>query len=68
MANEDRAQSANFNRPPRIQFPELEAREVNIPAPPTPQDLPEQSVLVSIIPVLGIGMMAIFYVLRGGIA
>ena len=62
MANEDRAHSANFNRPPRIQFPELEAREVNIPSPPTAQDLPEQNLLVSVLPVAGIGVMAIFYV------
>lgn len=64
MANEDRAHSANFNRPPRIQFPELEAREVNIPAPPAVQDLPEQNLLVSVLPVAGIGIMAIFYVFR----
>jgi S-DNA-T family DNA segregation ATPase FtsK/SpoIIIE len=64
MANEERAQSANFNRPPRIQFPELEAKEVNIPAPPAVQDLPEQSLLVSILPVTGIGIMAMFYVFR----
>jgi S-DNA-T family DNA segregation ATPase FtsK/SpoIIIE len=64
MANEERAQSANFNRPPRIQFPGMEVREVNIPSPPTVPDLPEQSLLVSILPVAGIGMMAIFYVIR----
>lgn len=64
MANEERAQSANFNRPPRIQFPELQAKEVNIPAPPAVQDLPEQNLLVSVLPVAGIGVMAIFYVFR----
>lgn len=68
MANEDRAHSANFNRPPRIQFPELEAREVNIPAPPVVQDLPEQNLLVGVLPVAGIGMMAIFYVFRSASA
>jgi len=62
--NEERAQSANFNRPPRIQFPAMEAEEVNLPAPPTTQDQPEQSLLVAILPVLGIAVMAIFYVFR----
>ena len=35
MSNEARPQSANFNRPPRIQFPAMEADEVTIPNPPT---------------------------------
>jgi DNA segregation ATPase FtsK/SpoIIIE, S-DNA-T family len=64
MSNEDRFQPTNFNRPPRIQPLTLPQEEVNIPAPPNLPDLPEQNWLVSIIPVMGIGVMAMFYVFR----
>lgn len=64
-SNEERAQSANFNRPPRIQFPAMETEEVGIPAPPAPQDQQDQNVLAAIVPVLGIAVMGIFYVFRG---
>jgi S-DNA-T family DNA segregation ATPase FtsK/SpoIIIE len=67
-AGEDRAHSANFNRPPRLRFPAMEAEEVGIPGPPTVQEQQDQSMLVSLIPVLGIAVMAIFYVFRGASA
>jgi DNA segregation ATPase FtsK/SpoIIIE, S-DNA-T family len=57
-------QSINFNRPPRIQLPALPTDEVELPAPPTSGDLPDQNILITILPVLGIGVMAIFYVFR----
>lgn len=56
--------SANFNRPPRLQLPTLPDEVVEIPPPPKPVDMPEQSVWITILPVLGIGVMALFYVLR----
>ncbi|HLV36828.1 MAG TPA: FtsK/SpoIIIE domain-containing protein, partial [Spirillospora sp.] len=62
----DQSQSANFNRPPRIQFPGFENEEVSIPAPPPVQDPPEQNMLLAILPVLGIGGMAVFFVFRPG--
>jgi S-DNA-T family DNA segregation ATPase FtsK/SpoIIIE len=60
------SQSANFNRPPRIQFPSFENEEVSIPAPPPVQDPPEQNMLLAVLPVLGIGGMAVFFVFRPG--
>jgi S-DNA-T family DNA segregation ATPase FtsK/SpoIIIE len=66
MANNDeRSQSANFNRPPRIQFPAMETAEVGIPSPPSVPDQQDQGLLTALIPVLGIAVMAIFYVFRG---
>lgn len=62
----DQSQSANFNRPPRIQFPGFENEEVSIPAPPAVQDPPEPNLLLAILPVVGIGGMAIFFVFRPG--
>jgi S-DNA-T family DNA segregation ATPase FtsK/SpoIIIE len=56
--------SANFNRPPRLQLPTLPDEVVEIPPPPKPADLPEQSLWITMLPVLGIGVMALFYVLR----
>lgn len=65
MANEEqRSQSANFNRPPRIQFPEMEGDEVSLPSPPTVQEQPDQGLLTAILPVAGIAVMAMFYVFR----
>lgn len=55
---------ANFNRPPRQQFPPIGDVEIDIPAPPVPPEFPETPWIVSVLPVLGIGVMAIFYVLR----
>lgn len=62
----DQSQSANFNRPPRIQFPSFENEEVSIPAPPPVQDPPEFNTLLAILPVIGIGGMAVFFVFRPG--
>lgn len=64
MSNEARPQSANFNRPPRIQFPAMEADEVTIPTPPTTPETTEQNLLSALVPVLGIAVMSIFYVFR----
>lgn len=63
-SNEERAQTANFNRPPRIQFPAMEAEEVGIPSPPATPEQQEQNILVALVPVLGIAVMALFYVFR----
>lgn len=59
-------QSGNFNRPPRIHLPTIPREEVTIPPPPI---LPEQrgpGWLISVIPVLGIGVMGLFYLTRAG--
>ena len=58
--------TSNFNRPPRIHLPSIPREEVTIPPPPM---LPEQrgpGWLISIIPVLGIGVMGLFYLTRAG--
>jgi len=57
-------QSNLFNRPPRLQLPPIPAETVDIPAPPALPDPPDQNWLVTVIPVLGIGVMALFYILR----
>jgi S-DNA-T family DNA segregation ATPase FtsK/SpoIIIE len=57
-------QSANFNRPPRIQLPALPDSEVELPAPPQPSEPPEANALVTILPIMGIGIIALFYVGR----
>lgn len=62
MAAED--QSLLFNRPPRIQLPDLPEETVEIPAPPANITPPNQSWLVAVIPFAGIGIMALFYALR----
>jgi len=64
MPHDEHLQSANFNRPPRQQFPRLDNQPIDIPAPPPAPDLPDQNLLITVLPVLGIGVMAIFYVLR----
>ena len=64
MSNEARPQSANFNRPPRIQFPATEGDEVTIPNPPATPETAEQNLLTALIPVLGIAVMSVFYVFR----
>lgn len=58
--------TGNFNRPPRIHLPSIPREEMTIPPPPT---LPEQrgpGWLISVIPVLGIGVMGLFYLTRAG--
>ncbi len=57
-------QSILFNRPPRIQLPDLPEEIVEIPAPPPTITPPNISWLVAIIPFAGIGVMALFYALR----
>jgi DNA segregation ATPase FtsK/SpoIIIE, S-DNA-T family len=57
-------QSSLFNRPPRLQLPPVPAETVDIPAPPALPDPPDQNWLVTVIPVMGIGVMALFYILR----
>lgn len=64
MSNDDWSQTANFNRPPRIQFLSLPNEEIDIPAPPHLPEMPDQNWLVSIVPVMGIGVMALFYIIR----
>jgi len=56
--------SSLFNRPPRLQLPPVPAETVDIPAPPALPDPPDQNWLVAVIPVMGIGVMALFYILR----
>ena len=57
-------QSSLFNRPPRLQLPPIPTETVDIPAPPALPDPPDQNWLVTVIPVMGIGVMALFYILR----
>ena len=57
-------QSSLFNRPPRLQLPPVPTETVDIPAPPALPDPPDQNWLVTVIPVMGIGVMALFYILR----
>ncbi|MEO1439648.1 MAG: FtsK/SpoIIIE domain-containing protein [Chloroflexota bacterium] len=54
----------SFNRPPRQPFPALPIEEIDIPPPPTPAPPPSNNWLVGILPVMGIGVMALFYVWR----
>ncbi len=60
----DEAHAANFNRPPRIQFPNFEDEEVSIPAPPVRQEAPEQNLLVTILPALGMIAMTMAFLSR----
>lgn len=57
---------AHFNRPPRQQPGELPQEIIELPPPPNTPDLPEQGWLIALIPVLGIGVMALFYALFSG--
>lgn len=57
--------SDTFNRPPRFQLPELPDETVDIPAPPRATPYPDQNWLMAVIPVTGIALMALFYLLRG---
>jgi DNA segregation ATPase FtsK/SpoIIIE, S-DNA-T family len=56
--------TTNFNRPPRQQFPALPPEEIAIPNPPTPSPPPSANWLISALPVMGIGVLAVFYVWR----
>lgn len=60
-----RLMPAAFNRPPRRYLPTLPADEIEIPAPPIFQSIAESNVWLAILPVLGIVVMAGFYVVRG---
>jgi S-DNA-T family DNA segregation ATPase FtsK/SpoIIIE len=57
-------QLTHFNRAPRLQLPSVPDTVVDIPAPPRTNDLREPNTLVTLIPVMGIGVMALLYVLR----
>ncbi len=57
-------QLTHFNRAPRLQLPTVPETVVDIPAPPHTSDLREPNTLVTLIPVMGIGVMALLYVLR----
>src|SRR5574341_1967275 len=57
-------QTALFNRPPRLQLPDLPEETIEIPAPPATSPAPNPSWVVTIIPFAGIGAMALFYALR----
>ncbi len=57
-------QLTHFNRAPRLQLPTVPETVVDIPAPPRTGDLREPNTLVTLIPVMGIGVMALLYVLR----
>jgi DNA segregation ATPase FtsK/SpoIIIE, S-DNA-T family len=57
-------QAVLFNRPPRIQLPDLPEETIEIPAPPASSPAPNTSWVVAIIPFAGIGVMAMFYALR----
>lgn len=58
--------TGNFNRPPRIHLPAIPREEVSIPPPPTLPENRGPGWLISIIPVLGIGVMGLFYLTRAG--
>ncbi len=57
-------QLTHFNRAPRLQLPGVPDTVVDIPAPPRTNDLREPNTLVTLIPVMGIGVMALLYVFR----
>jgi len=57
-------QLTHFNRAPRLQLPAVPETVVDIPAPPRTGDLREPNTLVTLIPVMGIGVMALLYVFR----
>lgn len=52
------------NRPPRLQGFEFPQGEIQLPPPPEQPELRDPHWLVSVIPVMGIGVMALFYLLR----
>jgi DNA segregation ATPase FtsK/SpoIIIE, S-DNA-T family len=57
-------QSILFNRPPRLQLPDLPEETIEIPAPPANPAPLNRSWIVAIIPFAGIGAMALFYAAR----
>lgn len=61
-----------FNRPPRLQLEALPLETIELPTPPNVTENSEQGWLLTLIPLLGIGSMALFYALlntngRGGL-
>jgi S-DNA-T family DNA segregation ATPase FtsK/SpoIIIE len=54
----------HLNRPPRLQLPHLPLETVDIPAPPKQPPPPSTAWFITIIPVLGIGVLALFYIFR----
>ena len=66
MSVDERLRTTHFNRPPRVQLPRIETPgiEIEIPAPPSVPEIPEQNLLITILPVMGISVMAVLYVLR----
>jgi S-DNA-T family DNA segregation ATPase FtsK/SpoIIIE len=56
--------SESRNRPPRLQGFEFPQGEIQLPSPPEQPELRDPHWLVSVIPVMGIAVMALFYLLR----
>ena len=56
----EQIQSTPFNRPPRIQYP-FRPLEIDIPAPPAPQDDHQQGWLMALLPISSILVMGLFY-------
>jgi DNA segregation ATPase FtsK/SpoIIIE, S-DNA-T family len=67
----DQTQSNRFNRPPRIQV-SFTPSEINIPPPPGKKDETTSNILMMLLPISGIVVMGLFYLLiysgssRGG--
>ncbi|HVU14448.1 MAG TPA: hypothetical protein VHD90_24390, partial [Phototrophicaceae bacterium] len=64
MSRETQYNASNFNRPPRVRLPSLEGEQIEIPAPNPLPAAQDQNMLMSLIPVLSMSGMALFYVLR----
>lgn len=64
VASEPVRRAESFNRPPRQPLPVLPPGEIDIPAPPPDAPPPAQNWLIAVIPSLGMGVMALFYVWR----
>lgn len=62
MANPN--SSDTFNRPPRIQIARVEG-EIDIPSPPKPADESTRNLLLSMLPMSGVIMMGVFYLVIG---
>ncbi len=63
MNNHTQSHPANFNRPPRTQSYDLPIETVELPAPPNLTDYADRQWWLSIIPIAGIGVMAVFYLI-----
>ncbi len=57
-------QSIHLNRPPRLQLPQLPLETIDIPAPPKLPAPPAAAWFITVIPILGIGVLALFYIFR----